>query len=248
MKKTKDINYSFQLKQGFFAILFGILLSISFVQPMYAKNTIAPLLTEEAAVLFDREKQLLNARIKVEWEKIYSFQHPEFRDKISIDEIRYFEGWVEDDYRKIAKQNAHISGSFVPTLDFIKKNPYKKDPLGFPVVRRYKFSEDPFLKVKSYSLEKISISTDGKYAKVRTMLKGRQRLNPAIVRGNFEFDAQYPLTDYWEKVKGDWVITLLSAPINTSGSGILKYYIPNDQSGWGKAEFVEINPEDLKVP
>ena len=77
------------------------------------------------------------------------------------------------------------------------------------------------------------------------MLKGRQRLNPMMVRGNFEFDAQYSLTDYWEKVDGKWVITLLSQPVNTSGTGILKYYVPNNKSGWGKADFVEINPADL---
>ena len=37
-------------------------------------------------------------------------------------------------------------------------------------------------------------------------------------------------------------------PIAMSGAGILKYYLPNDKSGWGKADFVEINPEDLKLP
>ena len=58
-----------------------------------------------------------------------------------------------------------------------------------------------------------------------------------MVRGNFEFDAEYPFTDYWEKVSGEWVITLLSKPVNTSGSGILKYYVPNNKSGWGKADF-----------
>ena len=60
--------------------------------------------------------------------------------------------------------------------------------------------------------------------RVKIMVKGKQRLNPAIARGNFEFDAQYPLTDYWEKVDGSWVITLLSRPVSLSGSGILKYY------------------------
>ena len=114
--------------------------------------------------------------------------------------------------------------------------------------RRYKFSEDPYLKVKTFSLEKISISTDGKYAKLKVMLKGRQRLNPAVVRGgHYEFAAQYPTTDYWEKVNGNWVITLLSKPANLSGTGILKFFVPNNKSGWEKAEFVEINPADLKV-
>ena len=67
------------------------------------------------------------------------------------------------------------------------------------------------------------------------------------MRGNFEFDAKYPLTDFWEKVDGEWVITLLSAPINTSGAGILKYYVPNNKTGWEKTEFVEIDPADLKI-
>ena len=114
--------------------------------------------------------------------------------------------------------------------------------------RRYVWSGNPYLKIKTFSLEKISISTDGKYAKVKVMLKGRQRLNPAITRGgDYEFAAQYPTTDYWEKVNGNWVITLLSKPANLSGTGILKFFVPNNKSGWGKAEFVEINPADLKV-
>ena len=103
-------------------------------------------------------------------------------------------------------------------------------------------------KIKTYSLEKISISVDGKYAKVKTMLKGKERLNPMMVRGNFEFDAQQSLTDHWEKVDGKWVITLLSTPVNTSGAGMLKYYLPNNKSGWGKADFAEINPADLQLP
>jgi len=80
------------------------------------------------------------------------------------------------------------------------------------------------------------------------MLKGRQRLNPAVTRGgHYEFPAQYPKTDYWEKVNGNWVITLLSKPANLSGTGALKFFVPNNKSGWGKAEFVEINPLDLKL-
>ena len=248
MKAKQKENFNLQLKRGFFTVILGLLLSISSPQLMYAKNAITPQLTEEARVLFDRDKQLLNARKNVDWEKMHVFQHPDFRKKISVTEMRYFEGWVASDYREKAKQNAHISGAYVPSVDYMKKNIYKKDPLGFPVKRRYKFSEDPYLKVKTFSLEKISISTDGKYAKLKVMLKGRQRLNPAVVRGgHYEFPAQYPFTDYWEKVNGNWVITLLSKPANLSGTGVLKFFVPNNKSGWGKAEFVEINPLDLKL-
>ena len=246
MKKKQKENFNLQLKRGFITVILGLLLSISSPQLMYAKNAITPQLTEDVRVLFDREKGFFNARKNVNWEKIHSFQHPDFRKKISVAEIQYFEGWAASDYREKAKQNAHISGAYVPSVGYMKKHIYKKDPLGFPVKRRYAWSGDPFLKIKSYSLEKISISTDGKYAKVKVMLKGLQQLNPVLVRtGNFEFDAQYVLTDYWEKVDGEWVITLLSKPVNTSGSGILKYYVPNNKSGWGKADFAEINPADL---
>ena len=248
MKKKQKENFNLQLERGFITVILGLLLSISSPQLMYAKNTIKPQLTEEARVLFDMEKQLFNARMNVDWEKMHSFQHPDFRKKISVAEIAYFEGWAASDYREKAKQNAHISGAYVPSVDYMKKSVYKKDPLGFPVERRYAWSGDPYITIKSLSIEKISVSRDGKYAKVKVMLKGRQRLNPAVTRGgDYEFAAQFPFTDYWEKVNGNWVVTLLSKPTHMSGTGALKFFVPNDKSGWGKAEFVEINPLDLKL-
>jgi len=248
MKKKQKENFNLQLERGFITVILGLLLSISSPQLMYAKNTITPQFNEEAQVLFDREKQLFNARKNVDWGKIHSLQHPDFRKKISVEEIRFFEGWAPSDYREKAKQNAHISGAYVPSVDYMKKNIYKPDPLGFPVKRRYEWSGDPYITIKTFSLEKISISTDGKYAKLKVMLKGRQRLNPAVVRGgNYEFPAQFPFTDYWEKVNGNWVVTLLSKPAHMSGTGELLFFVPNDKSGWGKAEFVEINPLDLKL-
>ena len=248
MKKKQKENFNLQLKRRFITVILALLFAVSSTQLIYAKNSIKPQLTDEAKILFDREKLLFNARMNVDWEKIHGFQHPEFRKKISVDEIRYFEGWAASNYREKAEQSAHISGAYVPSVDYMKKNVHKKDPLGFPVKRRYAWSGNPFIKIKTFSLEKISISRDGKYAKVKVMLKGRQRLNPAAVRGgHYEFPAQYPKTDYWEKVNGDWTITLLSKPVNLSGTGALKFFVPNDKSGWGKAEFVEINPLDLKV-
>ena len=248
MKKKQKENFNLQLKRGFITVILGLLFAVSSTQLIYAKNAIKPQLTEEAKILFDMEKQLFNARMNVDWEKMHSLQHPEFRKKISVTEMRYFGGWAASDYREKSKQNAHISGAYVPSVDYMKKNIYKKDPLGFPVKRRYVWSGNSYLNIKTFSLEKISISTDGKYAKLKVMLKGRERLNPAVVRGgHYEFAAQYPTTDYWEKVNGNWVITLLSKPANLSGTGALKFFVPNNKSGWEKAEFVEINPLDLKL-
>jgi len=248
MKKKQKENFNLQLKRGFITVILGLLFAVSSTQLIYAKNAIKPQLTEEAKMLFDREKRLFNARMNVDWEKMHSLQHPEFRKKISVAEMRYFEGWAASDYREKAKQNAHISGAYVPSVDYMKKNIYRKDLLGFHEKRKYKWSGDPYITIKTFSLEKISISTDGKYAKLKVMLKGRQRLNPVIVRGgHYEFPAQFPFTDYWEKVNGNWVITLLSKPVHMSGTGELKFFVPNDKSGWGKAEFVEIIPLDLKL-
>ena len=96
-------------------------------------------------------------------------------------------------------------------------------------------------------MKQISISQDGKYAKVEIMLKGRQKINPVLARGHFEFDAQYSLTDYWEKVNRNWVITLLTAPVSLSGSGVLKYYLPNNHGDWKKMDFVDIKSKKLQL-
>ena len=104
MKKNKNENFNFQLKQRF-TILIGVLLfSIISIQSVFAGNTISSSLINEAIILSDKEGGLINARINVDWEKMYNFQHPDFRKKISLDEIRYFEGWVASDYRKKAKR------------------------------------------------------------------------------------------------------------------------------------------------
>ena len=71
-------------------------------------------------------------------------------------------------------------------------------------------------------------------------------MNPILTRGLIvAYDSKHSLTDYWEKVDGDWFITLLSKPVVLSGVSLLNYFIPNDKSGWGKANFVEIDPKNL---
>jgi hypothetical protein len=50
-----------------------------------------PQLIEEARVLAEREALFVNARLKNDWEKIHGFQHPNFRKKISKDEMKYFD-------------------------------------------------------------------------------------------------------------------------------------------------------------
>ena len=246
MKKIINTTYSLKSIYLVNAVIIGIIFLVGMVTSAQAEEIIESQLIEEARVLAEKEANFVNARIKNDWEKIYDVQHPNFRKKISMDEIRFFEGWAPYDYREQAKINAHISGFFKPTWAYIKKNPNKVDPLGFPVPRKYRWSQNPFITIKGHSLENISISKDGKYAKVKVMLEGTDRVNPAATRGlMLAYDSKHSLTDYWEKVDGSWFITLLSKPVFISGVSLLNYFTPNDKSDWGKASFVEIDPKNL---
>ena len=245
MKKVINTIYSLKSIYSINALIICVIFFAGIVPLAQAEEIAQSQLIEEARVLSEREAIFVNARIKNDWEKIYDFQHPNFKKKISMDEIRYFEGWAAYDYREQSKINAHISGFFTPTLAFMKKNPNKKDPLGFPVPRKYSWSKNPFIEIKRHTLKNISISKDGKYAKVKVTLEGRERINPILARGMYEFDSEYSLTDYWEKVDGSWFITLLSKPVAISGVSVLNYFVPNDKSAWEKTSFIEIDPKNL---
>jgi hypothetical protein len=76
-------------------------------------------------------------------------------------------------------------------------------------------------------------------------LKGRERLNPALVRGDISFDMARPHIDYWEKVDGKWVITVLVEHSSISGGMKTLYFIPNNNDAWEKKEYVHIDPASL---
>ena len=138
----------------------------------------------------------------------------------------------------------HISGGMIPPVNWIKKNFTKKDMLGFPRKARYKWFPNPFKEVKGYNLEKISISKDGKFAIVNIILTGRERINPALVREDISFDFKRPYVDYWEKVDGKWVITVLANSSSVSG-GETAYFIPNNNDAWEKKDYIHIDTESL---
>jgi len=133
----------------------------------------------------------------------------------------------------------------LPTLEHIKKNPSKRDVLGFPRPYHYKWYKNPFITVQRYSLDRVSISEDGQYAMVEITLRGRERLNPALVRGDIVFDMTRPHIDYWEKVDGKWVITVLVDRTSISGGMKTLYLIPNNNDAWEKKEYVHIDPGSL---
>ena len=197
----------------------------------------------EAKILAKLEDSYFKKRLNNDLKGAYEYQHPAYKEKISLEEFLYFEGRVVTGYRNGAM--AHISGGMIPNLDFIKKNSRKRDVLGFPRPYHYKWYLNPFIKVKRYSLERISISKDGKYAMVEIMLKGRERLNPALVRGNISFDMARSHVDYWEKVDGKWAITVLVDQSSISGGMKTLYLIPNNNDAWEKKDYVQIDPASL---
>jgi len=198
---------------------------------------------KEAKTLAKLEYDYFKKRLNNDLKGAYQYQHPAYKEKISQEEFLYFEGRLISGYRKGLQ--AHISGVLIPPLEHIKKNQVKRDVLGFPRASRYKWFENPFIKVKGYSLERISISEDGKYAMTEIMLTGRERLNPALVRGDIVFDMKRVHIDYWEKVNDRWVITVLIDNSSISGSKKTLYFIPNNNDAWQKMEYVQIDSADL---
>ena len=198
---------------------------------------------KEAKTLAKLEDDYFKKRLNNDLKGAYQYQHPVYKEKIILEEFQYFEGRLISDYRK--GMQAHISGVMVPSLEHIKKNTGKRDVLGFARPSRYKWFENPFIKIKRYSLEQISISEDGKYAMTEIMLTGREQLNPVLVRGNIEFDMQRTHIDYWEKVNGQWVITVLMDNSSISGSRKTLYFIPNNNDAWKKMEYVQVDSASL---
>jgi hypothetical protein len=198
---------------------------------------------KEAKTLAKIEDDYFKKRLNNDLKGAYQFQHPAYKKKISLEEFLYFEGRLLSSYRKVLK--VHISGLMIPSLEHIKKNTGKRDVLGFPRSSRYKWFENPFIKVKGYSLEQISISEDGKYAMTEIMLTGIEQLNPALVRGNIAFEMKRTHIDYWEKVNGQWVITVLIDNSSISGAKKTLYFIPNNNDAWKKMEYVQVDSVSL---
>ena len=224
--------------------LFFIIMSFygfSIASASWAETEVTVL--KDAKALEKIEKDYFNKRLKNDLKGVYQHQHPNFKKAISIEEFLYFEGRVVSGYRNGAM--GHISGGMIPPMNWIKKNFMKKDALGFPRKSYYKWFFNPFIQVKDYNLEKISISKDGKYAMVKIILKGRERINPALVRENISFDFTRSHIDFWEKVEGKWVITVLADSSSVSGGQRTMYFIPNNNDAWGKKEYIHVDTEDL---
>jgi len=179
-------------------------------------------------------------KIRNDWKALYGYQHPDFRERISIEEFQFFDGRVLYNYRDEGVH--HVSGGLTPSLEFMKSNPEKKDALGFPIPRKYQWFSNPFITIQGYDLKRVSISENGNYAMVEVELRGIEKLNPAVVRDDIQFNVVKPHVDYWEKVDGQWKITLLADAASISGGSKVSYFIPNSNAAWEKMKFIAYVP------
>jgi hypothetical protein len=195
---------------------------------------------QEAIKLAKLEVDYFQKKIQNDWKALYVYQHPKFREHISVEEYQFFDGRVLYNYREETAH--HVSGGTTPSLDYIKKNPQKKDALGFSHPRKYQWFPNPFIVIQGYKLKRVSISEDCNFAMVEVELHGIEKLNPAVVRGDIQFDIKKRHIDFWEKVAGEWKISLLADAQAVSGGTKVPYFIPNSNAAWGKIKFTSFVP------
>jgi len=195
---------------------------------------------QEAKKLAGLEVDYFQKKIQNDWEALYAYQHPDFRERVSLEEYQFFDGRVLYNYREEAMY--HVSGGLTPSLEFIRKNPGKKDALGFTHPRKFKWFSNPFITIQGYDLKRVSISEAGNHGMVEVELRGIEKLNPAVVRGDIQFDIKKPHVDYWEKVDGLWKIALLADAASISGGSKVRYFIPNSNAAWEKMKFTAYVP------
>jgi len=191
---------------------------------------------QEAKKLAGLEWDYFQGKIHHDWKALYGYQHPDFRERVSLEEFRFFDGRVLYNYRDETAH--HVSGGLTPSLAFIKTNPDKMDVLGFSHPRKYRWYANPFITIHDCGLKRISISENGNFAMVEVEMKGIEKLNPAVVRADIQYDVKKSHTDYWEKVDGEWKITLLTDAASISGGAKVSYFIPNSNAAWEKMKFI----------
>ena len=177
---------------------------------------VPPDLLEEGKRLYRIQEDYFKKCLVSDWEGIYNYHHPIFKEKISIKEFVFFNGKVDFNYRQSSR--AKISGGYaLPTLKYIEENQRNKDMLGYPAPpRKFQITTNPLVKIKSFSIQSVAMTHDKQYAKMNTKISGKMTL-PTIVRAIMKVPFNYPIVNYWEKVDGHWVITLLKDPRNLSG-------------------------------
>ncbi len=198
---------------------------------------------ELAGKLKTIELDLIDKKIKSDFEGVYNLQHPFFREKVSLDEFKFFDGQTVHNF--LEKHFIHISGGDEKFKEYIKKSKQKTDALGNPTPRIFKISSMPGFRPKKISVEMIEISKDKKLARINFKMEGKAMFPPQIWRGFQIIDWKEEGTDYWENVDGKWVITVLKQMASISGAKSAQFFIPDQTKLWDTMDFFAVDPNKL---
>ena len=106
-------------------LLSGIFLLSWVLVPGKSWAQVSDKFLNEAKTLAKLEDGFFKKRLNSDLKGAYNYQHPVYKEKISIEEFLYFEGRLVSGYRNGAL--AHISGGMTPSLEHIKKSSTKRD-------------------------------------------------------------------------------------------------------------------------
>lgn len=232
----------------FLISLFLFLISITITMGSQSADT----LLKEAKLLFKADTQYLDARFNNKWEIIYSFQHPNYQKKISIEEFKYFNGHIAANYRE-DKYFQKISGyPTYPSVEGIKRNPFRKGPFDILIPPTYRLIPHALKQVKGHKLENVYINDSVTLGKVAIKLNIVESFPPFFRMPDAKMKYDIVYIDYWEKVDGKWVLALMKPFPETkphiSGSKEKRYEhpIPIDKFRWDNVQFTEFKVEELK--
>jgi len=132
-------------------------------------------MTKTAKEIYRKEVQCLKARVSNELDKLYSFQHPEYKTIIDIDRFKSSGGILQLDYSSITEKNPNPQVYIPP--------------------RQFHFI------LHDIKVEKAFIDKDGRYAKFHTVHV--MSIFIPIARGA-PVRREMKSIDYWEKINGEW--------------------------------------------
>lgn len=191
--------------------------------PLFSLSCKTPLKSEVKSpqfkilsVIYQKELQYIKARVSNELDKLYSFQHPEYKSIISMDKFSSARGYIQIDYSSVTEQNP---------------NPRVYTPL-----RQFHSI------LHDIKVEKAFIDRDGKYVKFHTI--HIMSIFFPFARGT-PVRREFKSVDYWERVNGEWVILNKVRPdpfTHISGAATKNpINLPEE-----KAEYIEIPIKEIE--
>ncbi|MBI4378734.1 MAG: hypothetical protein HY578_06540 [Nitrospinae bacterium] len=132
---------------------------------------------ENIRKVYQNEQQYLKARVSNDLHLLYSFQHPEYKNIISLEKFLTTGGYPKLDYFSVTEQN--------------------QKPQVYIQFRQFHFI------LHDIKIEKSFIDKDGRYAKFHII--HIMDIFLPIARG-IPIRREMKSIDYWEKLDGNWFI------------------------------------------